>query len=122
MELDDQNLINTAPPPPSELKIRTMKSDLASMRASGGGAPKFQSVAVPGLSLDKEQSASAESRPSSVVAAPQSVYEPPKIPETYEVGSEEDIKSHFLPMTITIVVAIVAIIAVGYVAYITFGK
>ncbi|HVN26598.1 MAG TPA: hypothetical protein VMT99_03035 [Candidatus Paceibacterota bacterium] len=42
-----------APPPPSEVKIRTMKSDLAGLAASGGGMPKFESVKVTGLSIEK---------------------------------------------------------------------
>jgi hypothetical protein len=43
-----------APPPPSEVKVRTMKSDLASMAKSGGGMPSFQSVEVNNLSVEKE--------------------------------------------------------------------
>ena len=34
----------SAPPPPAEVKIRTMKSDLASMAKSGGGLPTFETV------------------------------------------------------------------------------
>jgi len=41
----------TAPPPPSEVKVRTMRSDLASMAQSGGGLPKFQNVKISGLTL-----------------------------------------------------------------------
>lgn len=40
----------TAAPPPAEVKIRTMRSDLESMAKSGGGLPRFQTVKVPGLS------------------------------------------------------------------------
>jgi hypothetical protein len=36
----------TAPPPPSSVKVRTMKSDLASMAKSGGGMPTFENVKV----------------------------------------------------------------------------
>jgi len=36
----------SAPPPPEEVKIRTMRSDLASMAHSGGGLPQFQSVRI----------------------------------------------------------------------------
>ena len=42
----------SAPPPPTEVKIRTMRSDLAGLTASGGGLPKFENVKVAGLSLD----------------------------------------------------------------------
>ena len=45
--------ITTAPPPPTEVKIRTMKSDLEGLAASGGGLPKFENVRVAGLSLEK---------------------------------------------------------------------
>jgi hypothetical protein len=44
----------TAPPPPSEVKVRTMRGDLESMAKSGGGVPRFQSVKVEGLSLGKK--------------------------------------------------------------------
>lgn len=39
----------SAPPPPSEVKVRTMRSDLASMAKSGGGLPQFENVKVSGL-------------------------------------------------------------------------
>ncbi len=121
--MNDKSVINTPPPPPSEVKIRTMQSDIAAMRASGGGTPKFRSVAVAGLSLDKERHTPAGGpSPAVATSAAPSVYEPPNIPVTHEVGSEEDVRSHILPLAITIVVAVIAIAAVGYVAYITFAK
>ena len=43
----------SAPPPPPEVKVRTMRSDLESMAASGGGLPRFENVPVSGLSLEK---------------------------------------------------------------------
>src|ERR1700722_7939493 len=43
----------SAPPPPSEVKIRTMRSDLESMTASGGGLPRFANVKVSGLDAPK---------------------------------------------------------------------
>ena len=46
----------TAPPPPAEVKIRTMRSDIASMAQSGGGLPQFQSVKVQGLTGKEEAS------------------------------------------------------------------
>jgi len=42
----------SAPPPPPEVKVRTMKSDLASMAQSGGGMPRFQTVSIVGLGND----------------------------------------------------------------------
>ena len=46
-------LTSAPPPPPAEVKIRTMRSDIASMTRSGGGAPSFENVAVSGLSLER---------------------------------------------------------------------
>ena len=43
-----------APPPPTEVKIRTMKSDLATLAASGG-LPRFENVKVGGLALEKSE-------------------------------------------------------------------
>lgn len=40
-------------PPPTEVRIRTMKSDLAALAASGGGLPRFESVKVSGLSIEQ---------------------------------------------------------------------
>jgi hypothetical protein len=40
----------TAPPPPPEVKVRTMRSDLESMLKNGGGLPQFQNVKVSGTS------------------------------------------------------------------------
>ena len=45
----------SAPPPPSEVKVRTMRSDLESMAQSGGGLPKFQSVKMEGLVAVQEK-------------------------------------------------------------------
>jgi len=48
--LGNQNLgissVAGAPPPPQEVKVRTMASDLASMAASGGGLPQFENVKI----------------------------------------------------------------------------
>lgn len=44
----------SAPPPPPEVKVRTMRSDLESMTESGGGLPKFQTVKVAGLAVTQE--------------------------------------------------------------------
>ncbi|MDO8537033.1 MAG: hypothetical protein Q7R94_02195, partial [bacterium] len=40
------------PPPPPEVKIRTLKSDLESMAESGGGQPQFKSVKAPMIPLE----------------------------------------------------------------------
>lgn len=43
----------SAPPPPSEVKVRTMRSDLDSMARSGGGLPRFENVKIENLSIGK---------------------------------------------------------------------
>ena len=43
---DTSQVLPTAPPPPQEVKVRTLKSDLASIAASGGGLPKYQNVKI----------------------------------------------------------------------------
>src|SRR5579864_5106921 len=50
----------SAPPPPSEVKVRTMRSDLDAMAKSGGGLPRFQSVKVSGLSAEKDPAITVE--------------------------------------------------------------
>lgn len=45
--------LSSAPPPPSEVKIRTMQSDLESMAKSGGGMPRFENVKISGLAAAK---------------------------------------------------------------------
>ncbi|MGB7958072.1 MAG: hypothetical protein WCF77_04525 [Minisyncoccia bacterium] len=45
----DQNTLGalpSAPPPPQEVKVRTLKSDLASIAQSGGGLPRYQDVKI----------------------------------------------------------------------------
>lgn len=37
----------SVPPPPPEVSVRTMASDLEYMRQSGGETPKYQSVPLP---------------------------------------------------------------------------
>ncbi|MDE2018858.1 MAG: hypothetical protein KGJ13_00755 [Patescibacteria group bacterium] len=49
----------SAPPPPQEVKIRTMKSDLASLAQTGGGLPQFQSVRI---DLPRERSEKLDAR------------------------------------------------------------
>jgi predicted RND superfamily exporter protein len=57
-----------APPPPQEVKVRTMASDLASMTASGGGLPQFQNVKIASAS-PAPQDAQATVRKSSLLVA-----------------------------------------------------
>jgi hypothetical protein len=119
--------VTTALPPPSEVNIRTMRSDLASMRASGGGMPQFRKVAVSGLSLEKGYRTPDES-PSQVQPRPSA--KPQTTPAARDAAPKEKPAaadgasggSNFMPILIIILVAILALGAVGYVAYITFTK
>lgn len=54
MDLNAENDIPGVPPPPAEVKVRTMRSDIESMKQSGGGLPQFQNVTVEGLSMERE--------------------------------------------------------------------
>lgn len=52
----------SAPPPPQEVKIRTMRSDLASMAQSGGGLPQFQNVRIDAPAAEGESVVKSEKR------------------------------------------------------------
>ena len=43
---DTSQVIPSAPPTPQEVKVRTLKSDLASIAASGGGLPRYENVKI----------------------------------------------------------------------------
>ena len=43
------------PPPPAEVKVRTMRSDIDGIAKSGGGSPQFKTVPVEGMKLAKSQ-------------------------------------------------------------------
>lgn len=51
-EVSSRNVSGGAPPPPSEMRVRTMKSDLQSLAASGG-LPQFKSVPLAAVSVGK---------------------------------------------------------------------
>ncbi|MEK9180025.1 MAG: hypothetical protein AAB897_01265 [Patescibacteria group bacterium] len=42
-----EETFSAVPPPPPEVKIRTMRSDVAEMTKSGGGLPRFQTIKAP---------------------------------------------------------------------------
>ncbi|MDP2598670.1 MAG: hypothetical protein Q8P49_02480 [Candidatus Liptonbacteria bacterium] len=44
----------SVPPPPPEVRVRTMKSDIESMMRGGGGQPQFRNVAAPMISGTEE--------------------------------------------------------------------
>jgi hypothetical protein len=90
--VNPEDSLSTAPPPPSEVKVRTMRSDLESMAKSGGGLPSFANVKVSGLAA-------------------------PKVSETVVARAQS--KSNFL--VIVLVVIVIAVLAVaGWFAYTIF--
>jgi len=145
-------LTSAPPPPPAEVKIRTMRSDIESMMRSGGGAPSFQNVAVSGLSLEREghQAPIAERTPMpapssySVPATPVVGATPALTPHVAEketspaqtpdfspaplsTPAQEFVpvvtpENHLMPILVVTLVAILAIGVVGYFAYTLFGK
>ncbi len=52
---DTSKVLPSAPPPPQEVKVRTLKSDLASIAASGGGLPKYQNVKIAETPAEKSR-------------------------------------------------------------------
>ena len=96
-----------APPPPPEVKVRTMKSDLESMARSGGGAPQFQNVAIAGLAAEGNEI--AVSQPSVEEA-----------PATQEAAAQSAPSKSMIGPILVIVVAIAALAVVGYFAYTIF--
>ncbi|MBI4087729.1 MAG: hypothetical protein HY434_02785 [Candidatus Liptonbacteria bacterium] len=58
----NQSLPNV-PPPPLEVKVRTLRSDLESMAKSGGAVPQFQTVKGPSLADFEKQVADATEKP-----------------------------------------------------------
>jgi predicted RND superfamily exporter protein len=57
-----------APPPPQEVKVRTMQSDLVSMAESGGGLPRYQNVKIAGASVAAQDTQKTARKTSLVVA------------------------------------------------------
>ena len=95
-----QGNIPGAPPPPPEVKVRTMRSDLESMARSGGGAPRFENVAISGFTAQNEATQTSD-------------------PAAQNNGSPAPSKSLIGPILVA-VVAIAALAVVGYFAYTVF--
>jgi hypothetical protein len=133
-------LTKAPPPPPLEVKIRTMRSDIDSMMKSGGGAPSFQNVAVTGLSLEGHQAPTSSptpmpnlgsfSTPAATVTTPvvsRAPVEPAaplgSVPAAQDVTPEGGSSgSNIMPIVIVVIVAVIAIGVVGYFAYTIFAK
>lgn len=132
--MEDRTVVrNQAPPPPSEVRVRTMRSDLASMAQSGGGMPRFENVAIDGLSVEKEYGTPSNSSNSVMSAAAPTQFTTPTVAQapiasvapsqpTQSAVAEGPVapKKDMYPIFIVAVVAILAIAAVGYFAYATF--
>ncbi len=80
--------LSTISPPPTEVKIRTMKSDIARLASSGGGLPQFENVRVAGSSLEKRAQ-----------------------------STEETHKSNALAIALITLIALAILVALGYVGY-----
>lgn len=85
--------MTTAPPPPPEVKIRTMRSDIAALAASGGNLPKFENVKVSGLSAQKQSAATV---------------------------ARTESKSNLL-LIVVFVITLAAVAVVGWLVYLKFG-
>ena len=132
--MEDKTLVTTAPPPPSEVKSRTMNSDINSMMQSGGGAPSFQNVFVSGLSMDSKTQAPTTFTSTPMPAAGdirRAIPEEDTMPAPYGpvdrpvVGDEVSNAgpgSDLIPKLIVGLVALLAIGVVGYFAYTMFVK
>ncbi len=111
------------PPPPAEVKVRTMKSDITSMQQSGGGLPQFQTVTVAGLAIQREAPTMV---PASADRAPVAAGAPSAAPRTAPTHDPKALSGasphNALGITLVIIVALVAIAVVWYVAYLYLGK
>ena len=132
-------MTHAPPPPPAEVKIRTMRSDIASMMRSGGGSPSFQSVSVSGLSMERGYrpeaavrtpmpASSSFSVPTAPVVPVTTIHNPAPEAETApapagkEIAPDAGAGSNLVPILIVVFVAIFAIAIVGYFAYTMFLK
>lgn len=120
MDTNPQNAIPGVPPPPAEVKVRTMKSDIESMAKSGGGLPQFQNVSVAGLQVEREAPpmVAAPEVAQRMAQAMAPIAPAPTIPDGAGVEVEEDGGSghSFFGIILVAVVAILAIAAVVYFA------
>jgi hypothetical protein len=129
--MEDKTVVTTAPPPPSEVKVRTMRSDIDSMMKSGGGAPTYQNVSISGLSLDEKFKAPTTFVQTPLPAGGRIVTPEDNMPQPYQavdrpvVGQEVQAagpSSDLVPKIIVGVVALLALGVVGYFAYTIFAK
>ena len=114
----DPNLQNNVgvPPPPAEVKVRTMASDLESMAKSGGGLPQFQNVSVAGLQVERE-APGAVAAPEVAEQMARAVESPVQQAAVEASGVVEGSSSrNIFGIILVIVVAILAIAAVAYFA------
>jgi hypothetical protein len=102
----------TAPPPPSEVKVRTMRSDLESMAKSGGGLPQFENVRIAGLSMERTVAANA-----AAAARVGGSADPNAVSAAGAAGTPDTKKTHTTIISL-MVIAIIAILGIlGWFAY-----
>ncbi len=133
-DMEDKTFATVAPPPPSEVRIRTMRSDIASMMQSGGGAPAFESISVPGLSAEKSFKAPAffatpmpaggaiQTPTADDAPLPVGGIRNPERPVVGQEVSDAGPGSDFLPKLIVGAVALAALGVVVYFVYVLFLK
>jgi hypothetical protein len=126
--MEDKTVITTAPPPPSEVKIRTMRSDIDSMMKSGGGAPSYRNVSITGLSLDEKFKV-----PTTFIQAPMPTPglirpspEGDNMPQPYSpvdrpvIGQEVSDAGPWSDLVPKLIIGLVGLIALGVVAYFAY--
>jgi hypothetical protein len=107
-QFQSQGTVTTAPPPPIEVKIRTMSGDIAMMAASGGGLPQFENVKVSGISARAPAVAPAgqvQGASSQVIAATS--------------AARQKSKSNLL-LIVALIVILAAAVAVAWLVYLKF--
>ena len=120
-----RTILSACPPPPAEVKVRTMRSDIASMTASGGGLPQFQNVTVAGLAMEREAPAviAAPEAAEAMARAVESAGTPPARQENPAEGrSSSGPSGNMIGIILVIVVAAIAIALVGYFAHTYLGN
>ena len=129
--MEDKTVVTTAPPPPSEVKVRTMRSDIDSMMKSGGGAPSYQNVSVSGLSLDEKFKPPTNFVTTPIPEAGRIIMPEDNTPQPYQpvdrpvLGqevSDAGPESELMPKLIVGLVALVALGVVAYFAYLIFVR
>lgn len=106
--MDENGFLISAPPPPPEVKMRTMRSDLAAMAKSGGGVPRFESVKVAGW---VPAGGGFGQRAPDAAGAPGA---------SGALGSAGSAKRRNMTIVLIVVAAVAAAALIGYFVYVAF--